>query len=57
MFTAEELQAIDARYFAIIVANPYDVTIQSRNTGHYWYLHSTEYPDDGCCIIFHKHRF
>ena len=57
MFTAEELQAIDARYFAIIVADPYDVTIQSRNTGHYWYLHSTEYPDEGCCIIFHKHRF
>lgn len=57
MFTAEELQAIDARCFAIIVADPYDVTIQSRNTGHYWYLHSTEYPDNGCCIIFHKHRF
>lgn len=57
MFTPEELQSLDAGYFAIIVADPFDVTIQSRNTGHYWYLHSTEYPDEGACIIFHKHRY
>ncbi len=53
MFTTEELQAIDAKYFRMIVLDPYDLTIQSKCTGHYWYLHSTGYPSDGSCIIFH----
>ena len=53
MFTAEELQAIDTEYFRMIVMDPYDLTIQSKCTGHYWYLHSTGYPSDGSCIIFH----
>ena len=57
MFTAEELQAIDTEYFRMIVMDPYDLTIQSKCTGHYWYLHSTGYPSDGSCIIFHKHRY
>ena len=53
MFTEEELQSIDTKYFMMITVDPYDVTIQSRNTGHYWYLHSTGYPTEGSCIIFH----
>ena len=57
MFTTEELQEIDAKYFRMIVLDPYDLTIQSKYTGHYWYLHSTGYPSDGSCIIFHKHRY
>ena len=57
MFTTEELQAIDAKYFRMIVLDPYDLTIQSKCTGHYWYLHSAGYPSDGSCIIFHKHRY
>lgn len=57
MFTEEELQSIDTKYFMMITVDPYDVTIQSRNTGHYWYLHSTGYPTEGACIIFHKHRY
>ncbi len=52
MFTTEELQAIDAKYFIMIVLDPYDLIIQSKCTGHYWYLHSTGYPSDGSCIIF-----
>ena len=57
MFTAEELQTIDSDYFRMIVLDPYDLTIQSKCTGPYWYLHSTGYPSDGSCIIFHKHRY
>ena len=34
-----------------------DVTIQSRNTGHYWYLHCAGYPTEEALVIFHKHRF
>lgn len=35
MFSQEELNSVDSRYFNIITVDDYDVTIQSRNTGHY----------------------
>ena len=57
MFSQEELKSVDSRYFNIITVDDYDVTIQSRNTGHYWYLHSTDVPGDTVCIIFHKHKY
>ena len=56
MFDEKQLQQLDKNYFNIILADDRDVTIQSRNTGHYWYLHCTEYPQEGSCVIFHKHR-
>ena len=56
MFSVKDLQSLDQNYFVIIVADPYDVTIMSRNTGHYWYLHNPEYPEDGTTIIFHRHH-
>ena len=37
MFSKEELKSLDRKYFAVIVADEYDVTVMSRNTGHYWY--------------------
>ncbi len=57
MFDTEQLKTIDSRYFNIIMVDEYDVTIQSRNTGHYWYLHCTGFPGDAACIIFHKHKY
>ena len=57
MFKEEDLQALDSEYFSIITKNEHDVTIQSRNTGHWWYLHNTEYPTEGFTLIYHKHRF
>lgn len=57
MFDEKQLSQLDPVYFNIITLDDRDVTIQSRNTGHYWYLHCTEYPTEGACIIFHKHRF
>lgn len=57
MFDSEQLKQVDPAYFNIIVADDMDVTILSRNTGHYWYLHCTGYPNEGSCVIFHKHRF
>lgn len=56
MFSNDELKRLDPKYFQIINVNEYDVTIMSRNTGHYWYLHNSEYPEKGTVIIFHKHR-
>ena len=34
MFEQKSLDRIDGDYF--IIADSQDVTIQSRNTGHYW---------------------
>ena len=56
MFRAEEIGRLDRSYFNIILAEEYDVTLQSKNTGHIWYIHNPEYPGEGECIIFHKHR-
>lgn len=47
---------LDPKYFSIITVSDYDVTIMSRNTGHIWYIHNPEYPGEGTCIIFHKHK-
>lgn len=51
MFDVEQLKAIDSRYFNIITVDECDVTIQSRNTGHYWYLHCT--GGSGGCGMYH----
>jgi len=56
MFRAEEIEKLDKSYFSIILAENYDVTIQSKNTGHIWYIHNPKYPEEGECIIFHKHK-
>ena len=56
MFDEKQLRELDRGYFNIITADDRDVTIQSRNTGHYWYLHCTEYPQPESCVIFHKHQ-
>ena len=37
MFSNEDLKCLDPEYFSIITTDAYDVTIMSRNTGHYWY--------------------
>ena len=54
MFSPEDLQSLDRNYFSVIVADEYDVTIMSRNTGHFWYLHNPEYPEKGTIILFHS---
>ncbi|MGN0416681.1 hypothetical protein [Anaerostipes faecalis] len=56
MFSAEDLKCFDPKYFCIIAVDDYDVTIISRNTGNYWYIHNPEYPGEGTVIIFHKYK-
>lgn len=56
MLSNEDLKCLDPKYFSFITTDAYDVTIMSRNTGHYWYLHNPEYPEQGTVIIFHKHK-
>lgn len=35
MFNNEGLKCLDSEYFSINTTDVYDVTIMSRNTGHY----------------------
>ena len=56
VFSERELKGLDRGYFNIIMANDYDLTLMSKNTGHYWYLHNPEYPEEGTVIIFHRHN-
>lgn len=56
MFTTEELQAIDRKYFTVIVADAYDVTLISNNTRHVWYIHNVELKDRNLCLVYHRHH-
>lgn len=51
-FTGRELKGLDRGYFNIIMANDYDLTLMSKNTGHYRYLYNSEHPEEGTVIIF-----
>lgn len=57
MFNSDDLKCLDPAYFNIIAIDDYDVTIMSRNTGHYGYIHNCEWPDAGSVVVFHKHRY
>lgn len=57
MFNETDIQALDRKYFNVIVASDRDVTIQSKNTGYYWYLYCTDYPNEGNLVCYHKHRY
>lgn len=56
MFTTKELKNIDRTYFHIINAGCYSVTLQSKNTSHYWHIIHQQYPSFASCKIQHKHR-
>ena len=38
MFDVKELESLDERYFSVIYKDLYDITIRSKNTGHFWSL-------------------
>ena len=56
MYTQQELDAIDRKYFVVIIADQYDVTLMSKNTHHVWQLHNVELPDGEVTVVFHKHK-
>lgn len=56
MFQAEDLRCLDRGYFEIVQADEVDVTLISKNTRHVWYIHNAGYPQEGSCVIFHKHK-
>lgn len=57
MFDTKDLEAISRDYFNVICTSEFDVSVQSKNTGHFWYLHNITQPNVNACVIFHKHKF
>ena len=56
MYTQAELDSLDRKYFTVIVASDYDITLMSKNTHHMWQLHYVELPDGPLIVLFHKHH-
>ena len=56
MYTQREIDSLDRKYFSVILADQYDITLLSKNTHHIWQLHSVELPDGQMIVTFHKHR-
>lgn len=46
------ITAVDRKYFDIIRASDQDVTLRSKNTGHWWLIRCS----DERCVIFHKYK-
>ncbi len=45
MFDTKGLESISRDYFNVICTSEFDVTVQSKNTGHFWYLHNVTQPN------------
>ena len=60
MFNKSELSSIDREYFTVLSANAFQVTLQSKNTLHEWYILSREDRVNGklirTCMIYHRHN-
>lgn len=56
MITAKELKLIDRNYFKVIQAGGFTISLQSKNTGHYWFLAVEEYSTFRHFKVSHKHN-
>lgn len=56
MFSQKDLRSIDRKYFHVLKANYFCMTLQSKNTLHYWHLIDQEYAKAKTIEILHRHR-
>lgn len=56
VFRENQVAQLEGKYFNIVFADGMDMMIRPGNTGHCWYLHSTECIGENACIMFHKHK-
>lgn len=58
MSASRDFMLIDRNYFNVLQSSVFSVTVQSRNTGHYWHIVPFEYvPGKISCIIYHNHHY
>ena len=56
MIDNNDIASIDTGYFDIKEKRTYSLVLQSRNTGHYWYLLEQAYNGNQTFLIYHKHN-
>ena len=56
MIDKTDIDGIDTEYFDIIGKKEFGIVLQSRNTGHYWYLLEQVYNNCRTFQISHKHH-
>ena len=55
MITTQEIRSING-YFRIIGSNAFCITIQSRNTKHFWHIVEQQYNKCRSFSVSHKHN-
>ena len=56
MIDNNDIASIDTEYFDIKEKRAYSLVLQSKNTGHYWYLLERIYNGKQSFSIYHKHN-
>lgn len=55
MIDRNDLAVLDTDYFEIKEIKEYSLVLQSKNTGHYWYLLEQDYNGNRSFLIHHRH--
>lgn len=53
MFSLQQLNSIDRKYFMVFESAPYLLVLKSKNTRHYWRIQPTGKKNQ--CSIYHSH--
>lgn len=56
MIDSNDIAAIDTDYFEIKEIKDYSLVLQSKNTGHFWYLLEQDYNGNRSFLIHHRHN-
>lgn len=56
MIEIKDLRHINQEYFNVIQTTAFTITIQSKNTKHYWHISEQDYPSFKSYIIYHRHN-
>lgn len=56
MINAEELGLIESDYFNKIGTSGFSITIQSKNTHHYWHIVEESFSHFRHFKVYHKHK-
>lgn len=56
MISNKELQIVDPEYFNIIQTSGFSVSLQSKNTKHYWHIAEEEFSHFRHFKVYHKHN-
>ena len=55
MISQKDMRSVDRRYFNVLDQTGFFLTIQSKNTKHYWHILEQEYGRVKRYVVFHRH--